>query len=411
MSNPLDPNQNSWHLHGRHVLLAIHSLEGGGSERQLTCLANHLANVPRIARVSVVTVAPSDIDVYQLHSRIVRLSLHSRSPLPETNNPVSKAYFNFFRIRKLKRIASELAPDVVVSFCDRNNALVLLALGNRYPVLISERSDPRFQKMPRMWETIRGLVYPRAKVCVAQTNDVLDYLKREYYPQDSKTTFLTIPSAINVPNASEHDASEHGVSEVQRSEKENRLLFVGRLASEKQIDQILVAWKTTHALLPGWKLRIVGHGPMEETLKRLAAELSLNQSVEWCGWQSDIWSEYRAARAFVMASRYEGFPQSLVEAMTMGLPCLVTNFSPAVNECVEHQKSGFILQSLSELPDYLNRLDKDPELEQRLSNRARAMSRRYQWGNVAGQWESAISAAMISAALDKNLPKPTQPFS
>jgi glycosyltransferase involved in cell wall biosynthesis len=368
-------------------------------------LANHLANDPRIAKVSVVTVAPSDVDVYQLHSRIVRMSLHSRSPLPETNNPISKAYFNFFRIRELKRIASELAPDVVVSFCDRNNALVLLALGNRYPVLISERSDPRFQKMPRMWETIRGLVYPRAKVCVAQTNDVLDYLKQEYYPRDSRTTFLTIPSAIDVPNTA-LNVSEHHVSEDQRSKKQNRLLFVGRLASEKQIDQILVAWKKTHALLPAWKLRIVGQGPMEETLKRLAADLFLNQSVEWCGWQSDIWSEYRAARAFVMASRYEGFPQSLVEAMTMGLPCLVTNFSPAIRECVEHQESGFVLQSLSELPDYLKQLDKDPELEQRLSNRARAMSRRYQWINVAGQWESAISAA-----LDKNLPKPTQPFS
>ncbi len=178
------------------------------------------------------------------------------------------------------------------------------------------------------------------------------------------------------------------------STKENRLLFVGRLASEKQIDQILLAWKTAHATLPNWKLRIVGQGPMEEQLKRYAIELRISDSIEWRGWTSDVWSEYRSARAFVMASRYEGFPQSLIEAMTMGLPCLVTNFSPAIGECIEHGKSGFLLQSISELPTYLMQLHDDPERELSMSNRAREMAQRYQWNNVAPRWEAALLAAL-----------------
>ncbi len=116
-------------MRGRNVLLAIHSLEGGGSERQLSCLANHLANDASVNHVSVVTVAPRERDVYPLHPRVTRMSLHSHGPVPETNQLTTKLYFNFFRIRKLRQIAAQLAPDVVVSFCDRNNALVLLALG------------------------------------------------------------------------------------------------------------------------------------------------------------------------------------------------------------------------------------------------------------------------------------------
>jgi GalNAc-alpha-(1->4)-GalNAc-alpha-(1->3)-diNAcBac-PP-undecaprenol alpha-1,4-N-acetyl-D-galactosaminyltransferase len=388
LSNTPDPKQISLSLRGRHILLAIHSLEGGGSERQIACLANHLARNSTIAKVSLVTVASSDSDAYSLHPRVERISIHSGTSPTETNNLASKIYFNLFRIRKLKKIAAQLAPDIVVSFCDMNNSLVLLAIGKSYPVLISERSDPRFQKMPAVWEAIRRRVYRRAKVCVAQTDYVRDYLRREFFPRKTKTTFLTIPSAIEAPNTTGQE------SEQERAINENRLLFVGRLAAEKQVDQILHVWKTIHPQLPNWKLRIVGKGPLENDLKGLADDLSIADSVEWCGWTSDVWSEYRAARAFILASRYEGFPQSLVEAMTMGLPCFVTDFSPAIGECIEHLESGFVLKTLTELPHYLKQLDADPLLEQRIRTRARMVARRYHWASIATSWETAITLAM-----------------
>jgi glycosyltransferase involved in cell wall biosynthesis len=242
--------------------------------------------------------------------------------------------------------------------------------------------------MPRVWEAIRKRVYRRAKVCVAQTDDVRDFLQREFYPRKSKTRFFTIPSAIQAPGTVAHESQQ------QPSQKENRLLFVGRLAREKQLDQILHAWKNTHAQLPNWKLRIVGTGPLENDLKALATNLSLSDSVQWCGWTSDIWSEYRQARAFVMASRYEGFPQSLIEAMTMGLPCFVTNFSPAIGECIEHLESGFILTNPSDLSKYLTILDEDPLLEQKIRIRTRMVARRYQWATIATSWETAIASAI-----------------
>lgn len=388
MSKPLDPKQNATSLQGRSILLAIHSLEGGGSERQMACLANHLAQDAGIANVALVTVASSNSDAYSLNPRVQRFSLHDDSPTPKTNGLISKLYVNLYRIRKLKKIAAQLAPDVIVSFCDMNNSLILLALGKRYPVVISERSDPRFQIMPSVWESIRKRVYHRAKVCVAQTNDVRDFLKHEFYPRKSKTRFLTIPSAIQAPDTVANE------SQLQSTQQENRLLFVGRLAQEKQLDQILYAWKTTHAQLPNWKLRIVGTGPLENELKDLANQLSLSDSVQWCGWSSDVWSEYRQARALVMASRYEGFPQSLIEAMTMGLPCFVTNFSPAIGECIEHLESGFVLTDPSELSKYLKILDEDPLLEQKIRIRTRMVARRYQWSTIATSWEEAIASAI-----------------
>jgi glycosyltransferase involved in cell wall biosynthesis len=354
----------------------------------MACLANHLAQDAGIANVALVTVASSNSDAYSLNPRVQRFSLHDESPPPKTNGLISKLYVNLYRISKLKKIAAQLAPDVIVSFCDMNNSLILLALGKRYPVVISERSDPRFQIMPSVWESIRKRVYRRAKVCVAQTDEVRDFLKHEFYPRKSKTRFLTIPSAIQAPDTVANE------SQLQSTQQENRLLFVGRLAQEKQLDQILYAWKTTHVQLPNWKLRIVGTGPLENELKDLANQLSLSDSVQWCGWSSDVWSEYCQARALVMASRYEGFPQSLIEAMTMGLPCFVTNFSPAIGECIEHLESGFVLSDPSELSKYLKILDEDPLLQQKIRIRTRMVARRYQWSTIATSWEEAITSAI-----------------
>ena len=95
-----------------------------------------------------------------------------------------------------------------------------------------------------------------------------------------------------------------------------------------------------------------------------------------------------------MASRYEGFPQSLIEAMTMGLPCFVTNFSPAIGECIEHLESGFVLTVPSELSKYLKILDEDPLLEQKIRIRTRMVARRYQWSTIATSWEEAIASAI-----------------
>jgi glycosyltransferase involved in cell wall biosynthesis len=396
LSNQTEPNRFSDCLDSRRILLVIHALEGGGSERQIACLANYLARNSTISGLALVTISSKKRDVYPLEVRVERFSLFDNEhPLLESANILTKLIFHVQCVRRLKAIAAQFQPDVVVSFCDRTNALVLLSLGKQYPVLISERSDPRFQLLPKFWERIRRKVYRRAKVVVSQSADVSDYLRGKYFPKSTPATFLTIPSAIESPGLV---ASDQGTTHqsAAATTTPNRLLFVGRLAPEKQIDRILHAWKAAQAQLPHWVLRIVGKGPLEAELKRLAEELEIGDRVQWCGWTSDVWSEYRQARAFVMASRYEGFPQALVEAMTAGLPCFVTNFSPAVGECIEHLESGIILRDISELSLFLKQLDGDSQLEQRIAIGARRVANRYQWSTVAPEWEGAIFTAVAN---------------
>jgi glycosyltransferase involved in cell wall biosynthesis len=213
-------------------------------------------------------------------------------------------------------------------------------------------------------------------------------LNQAIFSGRSKTKLLTIPSAIFLPPS----VAREGKS--LRTGVQKRLLFVGRLSPEKQVDKIIEAWASIKGCLPDWKLRIIGSGPLEETWKRLASDLQASNSIEWHAWTSDIWHEYQTADAFVISSRYEGFPQSLVEAISVGLPGVILDCSPAIRQCVTHEESALIVPTLDDLPKEMLRLLSDETLRQRLGKNAKLASQRFQWDVVAPDWEEAIRASL-----------------
>jgi GalNAc-alpha-(1->4)-GalNAc-alpha-(1->3)-diNAcBac-PP-undecaprenol alpha-1,4-N-acetyl-D-galactosaminyltransferase len=135
---------------------------------------------------------------------------------------------------------------------------------------------------------------------------------------------------------------------------------------------------------------------LEESLKQRAQANRVCDRVEWCPWTSAIWQEYEGADAFVMASRYEGFPQSLVEAISTGLPCVIVDCSPAIRQCVVHEESALVVSKVDDLPRVMQRLLSDDSLRRRLSQGAMEASRSFQWEVVAPRWEQAIAIASRS---------------
>lgn len=102
-------------------------------------------------------------------------------------------------------------------------------------------------------------------------------------------------------------------------------LFVGRLAPVKslhtQIAAVAEAVKTTPAI----QLWIVGDGHMRAELEALTVKLGVEDHVTFWGERHDVAGFFHAADVFVMSSTSEGLPMSLLQAMSMGLPSLVTN--------------------------------------------------------------------------------------
>ena len=116
--------------------------------------------------------------------------------------------------------------------------------------------------------------------------------------------------------------------------REQRVVFVGRLAAEKGVDVLLEAWR--QLALPGWTLELVGDGDL------LPAAASLGDSVRCLGWISpaEVMARVSSARFLVMASRwYETFGMVLVEAFSAATPVIVPRLG-AMGEIVEEGVSG-----------------------------------------------------------------------
>jgi glycosyltransferase involved in cell wall biosynthesis len=115
------------------------------------------------------------------------------------------------------------------------------------------------------------------------------------------------------------------VRAVPREKRGFTLLYVGRLAPLKDHATLLRAVALMRAHHPDVQLWIVGDGPLDLSLRKLTDQLGLSDSVTFFGEQSDISPFMLAADLFVSSSVTEGLPVSLLEAMSVGLPAVVTD--------------------------------------------------------------------------------------
>jgi glycosyltransferase involved in cell wall biosynthesis len=124
----------------------------------------------------------------------------------------------------------------------------------------------------------------------------------------------------------------NGTIQVTEVESEARLakagftlLYVGRLAAVKNHGLLLAAFSSALKSIPDLKLWMVGDGPERERLEQLSSSLDLSDAVTFWGQRLDVAPFFSAADAFIMSSRSEGLPMSLLQAFSAGLPAIVTN--------------------------------------------------------------------------------------
>jgi glycosyltransferase involved in cell wall biosynthesis len=124
-------------------------------------------------------------------------------------------------------------------------------------------------------------------------------------------------------------------------------LFVGNLYQEpaKGFSILLDAWTIVIKNIKGAVLNVVGDGDIER-YKQLIKAMKLENNVVLWGKQSDIGSFYLSNEIFVLSSIREGMSNSLIEAMSYGLPCISTKVSGST-DLIEHMNSGLLVQPKS----------------------------------------------------------------
>jgi len=148
---------------------------------------------------------------------------------------------------------------------------------------------------------------------------------------------------------------------------------VARLSEQKRIDLLLLA--VARALRNGVCCRciIVGDDPLREELEEQALALGLSGHVFFEGFREDVRPYLQAGTAFVLTSRREGMPFSILEAMACGLPCIVTRVG-GNSEVVTHGINGLVVSpgSVDEVADAISYLATHPQERAEMSRMARS---------------------------------------
>jgi glycosyltransferase involved in cell wall biosynthesis len=135
------------------------------------------------------------------------------------------------------------------------------------------------------------------------------------------------------------------------------LLYVGRLAAVKNHALLLNAFRVALSSMPDLRLWMVGDGSERNALEHLAGELGITAEVTFWGQQLDVAPFFSAADIFVMSSKSEGLPMSLLQALSLGLPAIVTDVG-GMAEIVRLANAGYTvpLESSAEMAAAILRL-------------------------------------------------------
>ncbi len=116
-----------------------------------------------------------------------------------------------------------------------------------------------------------------------------------------------------------------------------------RLSYEKNIDSVVSAFDTIAVRNPSVWLLMTGKGALRGEIENLIAKCQARERIKLLGHVDDICCVLQAADAYVLASSFEGCPIALMEAMAMGLICLMSRI-PGPDEMIEHGTDGFLIQ-------------------------------------------------------------------
>jgi len=174
---------------------------------------------------------------------------------------------------------------------------------------------------------------------------------------------------VAIPNAMPE------VSESLRARPESdppKIVMVARLSSWKDQPTLLRALAQLRHL--DWELELVGDGPRRQELETLADSLGIASRVRFAGYCADVPARLAEAQLFVLATKWEGFPRSILEALRAGLPVIASAVG-GVRESVREGETGFVTpaEDVDALRDRLSTLLSDPRQRARMGAAARAL--------------------------------------
>ena len=341
---------------GKKVTIFIPQLKGGGAEKAAICHA--LALNAEGHKVTLLTLNP-DSPMVEINKNIRIIKLCSRMRSAIFSLP---AYL--FRNK----------PDLIISHLSAANLIssLVCAFFPRCQSVVTVQNDLSYllqQKNVKAYLELLLIIISNkiSNRVIAVSKGVKDFLAQK--------AFLDITKCVVIYNPIVTDQQSSSANSTKTLERSKYIIAVGRLVPQKGFDILLMAY--ANSLLPkmGVKLIIVGEGELRSELVDLSKTLGIEDNVELLGYITDLARLYIEAEFFVLSSRWEGFGNVIVEALSYETPVVSFDCPSGPAEILEGLHDSILVpfgkQPEKDLSQSLNKMiSSHPSKKSQLSNRA-----------------------------------------
>ena len=302
------------------IIFILPDLETGGAERIVTTIANHLPREkfePKIMLLrkegGYLEFLKEDIEIIDLKTLRIRHSL----------KPILK------EIRKRK-------PDIVFSGFGEVNAYLALFI-KLFPKIkfIARETNVVSQHVTRKEIRFFYKFYNNYHKIICQSDDMQNDLVESFKIKKEKIIKINNPVDFEFIE----EKLENSIKPDSFSDDIKNVVAIGNLSSRKGFDNLLKVF--SYLKNEKIKLHILGDGKDKELLHQLKLDLNL-ENVIFHGQQKNPYQFLKFADLFVLSSRYEGFPNVLLEAGACGTYALANNCKGGINEIIQEKINGEI---------------------------------------------------------------------
>lgn len=343
------------------ILFFIHGLYGGGAEHVASILLNHFCE----RHDTYVAVTNFEAPLYPLDSHVHVIDNRTKS---RKNGPMRIPLF-----MKMAHTIKEINPDLIISFLARTNNNALFAnLFLRRKIIVSERIALA-QKIPLRQRLFRRLIYHTAdRIVFVVANDC------KKFGMTKKSTVIYNPAMFE--SYSDYNNRQRSIVTVSANSRWHI----------KGVDLLIKAWTKIAKQNPEWTLEI--YGILYEGINSKELCPTNHPRATWMGWRDDMTEVLKTKSIFALMSRYEACPNSLIEAMSQGCACIVSDCEGGLKEIITDGVDGLIAKSenVDDIAKKLQMLIDDEKLRRKLSAGAIEKMTQFDKNVFFAKWDNLI---------------------
>lgn len=292
-------------------------------------------------------------------------------------------------IKKINTEIESYKPNLVITFLDSVGFLFILYTKLRlrkvgFKILCSERSDPYYYKKGQSF--IRSTCISFSDCIVFQTNEASNY-----YCKKIRNKSVVIPNPVIVND----DITDRYIRlTVPFCQRKDVVVSVGRFTMrQKRQDILLKAFQNVCQSYPDIRLIIYGDGRDRSLIEGMIEELGISDKVVLAGIVNNIEEKIFDAKMFVLSSDYEGIPNSLIEAMVIGVPCVSTDCSPGgARLLIENGENGYLVEreNYIQMAEKMKNLIENENISNQFSINSRKIADKFSEDKIFAMWKQLI---------------------